>query len=445
MLRSPALVPPIAALVTAAACLVPATRHGDGPGKLLAFTILEDYDKGDDLAEVDRDFQLFQDLGITTWRGSFGWDDYEPERGRFDFAWLHQFIERAAGRGIALRPYVGYTPGWAAGGADRDHQVWNQPPRDQRDWESFIEALTRELAHHPNVKSLEIYNEENVAQWWEGSPADYGATLISARRASRAPRLPLVMGGLVFADVDWIESVCGLAGTSRAFDVIAVHAYPETWTPPGVTVENYFGESFQKDFLPTADDACGRKPVWINETGFATTPGKSERDQANWWARAIATFAAQPRVEQIGVYEIKDLRPDRPAIGDAPNYHLGLAYPDRRRKLAFSTVRLLAGLLRGSRIRVADSRVAVRLEQGAGEIHQHLFVRPDGDGVLVIWDRTGDSTVRVSISGDWRRASELALDGTSLEGKLPLPDFRAGLRAGVPRIFRLARATGSGG
>src|SRR3954452_11269692 len=73
--------------------------------KRLAFSILEDYDKGDDLADVDKDFDLFRQLGVTTWRGSFGWDDYEPSPGAYDFAWLHRFADLAAARGITLRPY----------------------------------------------------------------------------------------------------------------------------------------------------------------------------------------------------------------------------------------------------------------------------------------------------------------------------------------------------
>ena len=68
------------------------------------FSILEDYDKGDDLGDVAKDFDLFRQLGVTTWRGSFGWDDYEPSRGHYDFDWLHRFADLAESRGITLRP-----------------------------------------------------------------------------------------------------------------------------------------------------------------------------------------------------------------------------------------------------------------------------------------------------------------------------------------------------
>src|SRR3982751_1047332 len=92
----------ILALVGGTACrtLVPSAQPQQSTGKRLAFAILEDYDKGDDLAEVAKDFDLFRQLGVTTWRGSFGWDDYEPSRGAYDFAWLHRFADLAASSGI---------------------------------------------------------------------------------------------------------------------------------------------------------------------------------------------------------------------------------------------------------------------------------------------------------------------------------------------------------
>jgi beta-galactosidase GanA len=71
--------------------------------KPLSFAILEDYDKDQDLADVQKDFTLFRELGLTTWRGSFGWDDYEPARAQYDFRWLHQFADLAARNGITLR------------------------------------------------------------------------------------------------------------------------------------------------------------------------------------------------------------------------------------------------------------------------------------------------------------------------------------------------------
>ncbi len=150
----------MAAAALASACAGSARRKltpQDG-ARRLNFQILEDWDNGTDLDDVARDFDLFRDLGITTWRGSFSWLQLEPERGRYDFAWLHRFADLAASRGIELRPYVAYTPAWAAA-APSNAEPWNVPPRNMDDWGAFVRALAAAMRDHPNIISYEIYNE----------------------------------------------------------------------------------------------------------------------------------------------------------------------------------------------------------------------------------------------------------------------------------------------
>jgi len=409
--------------------------------KRLSFAVLEDYDKGEDLREVARDFALMRELGVTTWRGSFGWDDYEPERGRYDFEWLHRFAELAEREGIALRPYIGYTPAWAAaGGTDRD--AWNDPPARIEDWYRFVHALVTALRRHPNIRSYEIYNEENVRQWWDGTPAQYNAVLARGAAAIRDadPDAEVLLGGMVWPDLDFLEAACVTYRNANAFDVVPFHAYPETWTPDSVTVENYLGPAFADSFVAFVDAQCGRKPIWINETGFATVPGKTEEQQAEWWVRAIATFAAEPRVEHIGVYELKDLRTGSPVIGDQPNYHLGLMRVDRTKKLAFHTVDLLTDLLGTGTLTVADAELGAEVTAGRAErLYHHLLVRPDNRQVLVAWDRAGAPTLRLHLTRPGARVVEFALDGEehpydAFDGRT-LRDVR--LEPGRVRIFEV--------
>jgi hypothetical protein len=302
-----------------------------------------------------------------------------------------------------------------------------------------------EVRHHPNVLSLEIYNEQNVAQWWEGTIPEYARTLRTARAGVNAPPgFLLLAGGLVFPDSAWIEELCGSERASDAFDVLPVHAYPETWTPPDVTVENYLGDHFRQEFVPALDRSCGRKPIWINETGFATVPGKTEQDQAAWWARAVATFASEPRVEHIGVYEIKDLRPDRPAIGDAPNYHLGLTTVDRKPKLAFHTVKLLVDLLDGGAvIPLESSAIVERGASSSGELHHRYFQRRDGDGVLIVWNRSADETVTIRFP-EGAKVGEFDLGGRVVQPERSVSSVDLRLRRGVPRILRIDPPAGRG-
>ena len=380
--------------------------------KPISFAVLEDYDKGADLADVARDFRLLRELGVPTWRGSFGWDDYEPEPGRFDFEWLRRFAALADSMGITLRPYLGYTPAWSARGGS-DDQAWNDPPRSLEEWSRFAESAARALSPHPSVRSYEIYNEENVPLWWDGTANDYVAVLRAGAAAVRRghPGAAVLLGGMVWPDTEWLEQACE---GGAPFDVLPFHAYPETWTADSVTVENYLGAGYGDDFLPEADALCGRRPIWINETGFATTPGKSELDQAEWWARAFATFLAAPRVEHLGIYELRDQRLETPVIGDAPNYYLGLIRRDGTPKTAFATVRLLVRLFSGDSITVADGGLDVRVTRGTpGDLHHHMFLRPDGRRLVFVWDRLGNPTVELRLRTRPGAVTLWGVDGTS--------------------------------
>jgi hypothetical protein len=408
--------------------------------KAVSFAILEDYDKGADLREIARDFQLMKELGIDVLRCSLGWDDYEPVRGEYDFAWLKEFVTLAARYGIKLRPYIGYTPAWAAGAGSADGMVWNNPPADYRAWYRFVYQLAHTLRDFPNVLSYEIYNEQNVPLWWDGTIEQYQETLRHAALAIRLadPDAQVILGGFVFPDVDWLRSITQ-SGHARYYDITPFHAYPETWTEPEVVVENYLDRSY-RDFLAYNRNPGEGEPVWINEMGFATSPGKTELDQANWWARAVSTFLADPDVQHIGVYEIKDLPLGRDAIGDTKNHYLGLTRSDRSKKLAFHTVALLKSLLGVVQITPSDKDVVVTVSGGnARDVHTHLFRRADGKQVLFTWNKVGDSTVRAQLRNPGKSAvrydlagrsqSYLEFDGRTLD--------RIALTAGNVAIFRI--------
>jgi hypothetical protein len=393
-----------------------------GEWKRVEFAILEDYDKGESLRDVERDFALFRELGIRTWRGSFGWDDYEPKRGQFDFAWLHNFADLAERHAITLRPYIGYTPEWAAAGRRKDGVIWNDPPARIDDWREFVTALVTALRRHRNILSYEIYNEENTPQWWDGTREEYQVVLKTAADAVHAasPGTAVVLGGLVWPDPNWVESACG--ADPHAFDVVPFHAYPETWTPDSIRLENYLGATY-RDFLSAVHD-CGDKPVWINETGFATVSAKSELAQARWWARAIATFAAAPRVTEIGVYEIKDPLAHRSAIGGRQNYHLGLTTAVRKKKLAFQTVTFFVDFFRDS-VLVDDAECSVAnhekeiaapadqraTRQASRAIQYHLFRQRSGRQLLVLWTQGAAMNVDITFPQHGRKIASHGLDG----------------------------------
>ena len=411
------------------------------PGaKRVSFAVLEDYDKGDDLKDIAQDFALMNELEIDTMRCSFGWDDYEPVRGQYDFAWLEEFASLAEEYGIQLRPYIGYTPEWA-GATDSDGIVWNNPPGDYRDWYNFVYQLALALSDHPNVLSYEIYNEMNLDLWWDGSVEQYMETLKQGAEAVRAadPDAQVILGGLAEPDYRWSRELME-SGYARYYDILAFHSYAETWTPGNVVVEKFLGSEYRNQFLADHKQYGEGEPVWINEMGYATTPNRTEEQQANWWARAVSTFLAEPEIEHIGVYEIKDLDPGVEAIGDNKNYYLGLTYRDRTKKLAFHTVDLLTDLLDTGTLTIADSEVQVIADEESTEyLYYHLFKRPDGAQVLFVWDRVRNPTVTIKLKTPGSSAEHYSLSGEAtpyplLDGTT-LKDIP--LTSGNVEIFRI--------
>ena len=174
----------------------------------------------------------------------------------------------------------------------------------------------------------------------------------------------------VYNEEKWLGTICEEHHLGRMFAIAPFHAYPETWTPPDVRVENYLSGAYRSEYLPILQSACNNQPVWINELGYATTPGRSEAAQADWWVRAFGTFLADSAVSHLGIYALKDLAPDQPVIGDAPNYHLGLMHVDRKPKLAYRTVQMLVRLMGPEkRIRVDRSRIVQRRLSRVARIH----------------------------------------------------------------------------
>ncbi|MBZ0157742.1 MAG: hypothetical protein K8I29_16220 [Alphaproteobacteria bacterium] len=299
------------------------------------------------------------------------------------------------------------------------------------------------MKQHPNVLSFEIYNEENAPLWWDGSPKDYNEVLSYGSSAIRAAAGDdqVLFGGMTYPDLEWVEAVCLTYDNGKSFDILPFHAYPETWTDPDTAVENYLHQGFTDDFIPETDAWCGKKPIWINELGFSTPPEKKTgRDQANWWVRAMATFLAHPRVEHLGIYEIKEPKRSTEVIGEKENYYLEHHLSRQKEKAGVPHHKEAHQPSRYGGDTVADGDVAVEVIEGErGKLYHHLFIRPDDSQVLFLWDKSGSPTVQVRLPRRGTRVIEYALDGTgspyrAFDGTTL---YNVALTAGEVRIFEI--------
>lgn len=77
------------------------------------------------------------------------------------------------------------------------------------------------------------------------------------------------------------------------------------------------------------------------------------------------------------------------------------------KKLAFHTVDLLTDLL-------DVTPLTVTVTKGKpGALYHHLFIRPGGDQILFVWDKSGRPTVNLQVRQRGAAATEYGFDGSS--------------------------------
>lgn len=314
----------------------------------ITFSTNEDYDivmygTLEGLKEVEEDFKLVKELGLSRLRVSFSWINYQPEPGQFsNLDWLHQFVDLAQEYNITLMPYLCYTPYWAAKTGQ-----WNDPLKNYDDWYNYVYKMASEF--RDEIYYWEIWNEEDSKQWFNGTKEEFAKLVNVGSEAIRKanPEANVILGGLTWGEQkdDFVEYI--IENCPGAIDIVAVHCYAESWNPSYLEDSWRPGWSEFDSIARILENKAEGQPIWVNEIGYPTVNGRTEQDQASYIRRAVATILASEKVSLISWYEIKDLEQDNPigVIGDYFNYHLGLTDSKRNKKLGFYTYQNIIALL----------------------------------------------------------------------------------------------------
>jgi hypothetical protein len=254
-------------------------------------------------------------------------------------------------------------------GVDVELQVRYHPaPADDGNiakWVAYVRRVVRAFGPIRRVTGLQITNEVNIALSPNTSDGAYrGAVdalvegVVAAKRESRRLRYHHQQIGFNYAwrfdfldpqgDVRFWEALGGRGGRRlRAHtDWVGVDIYPGTYVPGAFVPAQIadFGDAFlegiaqtRECFMPKAGFSR-RTPLRIEETGYATGPGRSERDQAT----ATSAFARAAH-RYRGTYAISDFRffglRDNNSHGPTFQQYFGLLRDDYSEKPAFAVYR----------------------------------------------------------------------------------------------------------
>jgi beta-galactosidase len=146
-----------------------------GPGQLFVGTCYQPIDRSSE--QIDRDIAIMKGAGFNVVRmGDLSWDSFEPEDGRFDFAWLDRVLDKMQANGIRVILDIPGSPApiWLHRkypGVDIVTQNGTRlPPAERymddigdpdyaREVAIMADTLTKRYAHHPAIIAVGYDNE----------------------------------------------------------------------------------------------------------------------------------------------------------------------------------------------------------------------------------------------------------------------------------------------
>lgn len=356
------------------------------------------FDGTSSLERVRRHFKIAHELGVKYLRCGFSWNAIEKSQGVYDWRFWDILVQEAERAHIELMPYVAYTPQWAAGSTK---EFWSQPPRSNDLYAEFMyQAASR---YRGRIHSWEIWNEPDNREYWQGSTEGY-AQLVSeaAVRIRKAdPSVVLVLGGMSLGPSVFFRDLVEKFQIDSYVDVIAMHAYPETWGQERV-------EHIYRDWVPAMAELIRHEgsgvDFWANELGYADF--RFSPTQASKWGGSVfykyehtsdyaATFLfksevmalASHRVSLAGWYRIDDFTLDTPHVSDDEvNFHLGLFDPKGNPKPGFYALRFFNQLF-DQPVQHIETQVG---RPAGSQSDVELFRRKDGSVVLIGWLRSSE-------------------------------------------------------
>jgi polysaccharide biosynthesis protein PslG len=231
-----------------------------------------------------------QQAGITWVRIDASWarieDTGKGARNATTLGLLTNCITMSKNHGMQVMIDVYGTPGWANSNAGS-----KAPPTNSADFGDFMGWIAGN--YKGKVAAWQIYNELNNGGFWSGTATQY-ANLVKAVyqpiKAADSSSL-VVLGGIMWQDAPYLQSLYNVSGFKDAFDVVATHGYqweshrePE-YLPPDPNNIAYLSHAtlIHNVIVNNGDNA----QFWFSEVGWSTHSDAGFDTASNPWASGV--------------------------------------------------------------------------------------------------------------------------------------------------------------
>jgi hypothetical protein len=259
---------------------------------------------------------LAWDAGVRTVRTQLSWRDVELEPGVWTWDEMDGRIDPLVARGFEILGILTLPAPWAQEHPDEGlvprnlNLPWNHP---ENYWGRYVYNTV--LHYRGRIQHYEVWNEPDMAMYWEGDAAQYYQLLRLAYRAIQAadPDATVLMAGMELGqDPDFFRVVVRLAAedpTGPNFDAVSIHSYTNAeWV--------YERTRDARALL----DGYGfvNVPIWITETniplwGEGAAPsipstGYATPEEAAWYIIQAFANARAAGAGRMMVFRLADER-----------------------------------------------------------------------------------------------------------------------------------------
>lgn len=307
-----------------------------------------------------RAMDLLPQLGVDFARVDLYWQRIERKQGQFHWEPYDSFYRDLSESGVQPVPILAYSAPWAstyAGpqpGSRRDVSV--SPPKLKPYLHYVRSAVER---YRARTDTWEIWNEQSSRHFWRDTPEAFAELFRAAARTIKQvqPRARVMPGGWTnphYAST-FIPTFLRLAG--RDADVYAYHSHGDFQRMLG------HWRGHQRWYTDGGLSAA----IWLNESGFSSFDGFSERDQAVEVVKKVV-YAFALGHEAFVLYNYIDKGTDPNKL----DHRTGILRRDLTPKALFlayaTTIRTLRGMEPGGHLRLTPGREAapIFLVRGLG-------------------------------------------------------------------------------
>jgi polysaccharide biosynthesis protein PslG len=247
--------------------------------------------------QTPRALALASQANIDWVRLGLYWQDVEPNPGQFDFQADDAVIASTRANHLNVLAILAYSTTWSTSApADPPDNLTHYPPRDYNEWANYVATVV--TRYKADVHYWEVWNEPDLTEFWNGTPAQYATLLAITTSTIRQidPTATVVLGGQAFLDMpghaasDFLTNILGDADHAAGanFDIAAFHFYLRPDQAP---------QDFAEFKATLTQFGIDNRPIWITEAGLPSSatvangnPDSGFAAQAQWLDQTLPSL-----------------------------------------------------------------------------------------------------------------------------------------------------------